>query len=159
MGLVTVQDSPFLRLLLLTVSTVSSLPQVNLRVCVCARVHVYMCVCVHTHRWMCGSRCLMTNLCMLILCVLLSTLTIDPCHLHLLEIWLFTYSWVSPLYFLGSHNAKPVRLLFKISFVLLAGGCLRGVVCLALQWSPTLIDPVPLVCGNRATAQNMCQYV
>ena len=44
MELVTVQDPPFLCLLLLTLSTVSSLPQVNLHVCVCARVRAYVCV-------------------------------------------------------------------------------------------------------------------
>ena len=59
---VTAQDSPFLCLLLLTLASVSCLPQVN--VCMCACVHMCACVCacvcvrgmcVHAHMYMWGE--------------------------------------------------------------------------------------------------------
>ena len=55
---VTAQDSPFLRLLLLTLPAVSSLPQVDMHTCVCVCVCTYVCVCVRT--------CVCVRVCMLV---------------------------------------------------------------------------------------------
>ena len=54
---VTAQDSPFLRLLLLTLPAVSSLPQVDMHTCVCVCVYICVCVCAHLCVCACVHAC------------------------------------------------------------------------------------------------------
>ena len=92
---VTAEDSPFLCLLLLTFPVVSSLPQENMCVCMYgwtastsqwAPAYVCICVCGPVCVGM-GGRCLMTNLCMLILCFLCVFFNLSMKCTHLWLIW------------------------------------------------------------------------
>ena len=115
---VTAQDSPVLCLLLLTLPSVSSLPQGCVRVCVCACMCVYVClcvcVCVCVRACVCvcvwgggGRQCLLTKLlCMSVLCVLMLAFNLSVKFVSLWLIWErllwdptsgFVYTWVCVL--------------------------------------------------------------